>query len=161
MRRRNAPHIALLLILASALSVAVGAQGDGAAELERLLEQARQSGAPAAHGLSLDPGQLEALTGQAAALQRCLAEIDPAELETLRRDGERLGSEIRALCDAGARVDAQRQAMEYARAVSASPVVQRLRGCGTQLSAMLNSAMAALDAGSGPDTHVCNALPAP
>ena len=121
----------------SVASTAFG-QAPDEAELEALLEQARQLGP----GMG-DAGQMNGLIEQLGPLQACLEGIDHQALTTLQRESERLRSEVRQLCASGSTDEAQAMAEDYGRRIADSEMLKQLADCTAGLSGLLPS-MAAL-----------------
>ena len=137
-------------LLAAMTSLTANAQAPDRAELERLMEQARQMTPP-------DPAALQRMQEQALAFQACMGQVDQGALQSLQVEGQKLGQELRALCGAGKRDEAEKRAMAYARKVSDSPTLAKVRACGEQMKGM---PMPALDyaerAAGGEAGHVCD-----
>jgi hypothetical protein len=89
-------------------------------------------------------------------MQSCIANIDQAELKALEQRSEKMEAEVKDLCSAGKRDEAQQKAMDFGREVSDSPAVQTMKKCTAGLEGMMP------DIGVGDileelkDKHVCD-----
>ncbi|MEQ8661088.1 MAG: hypothetical protein RLW62_09750 [Gammaproteobacteria bacterium] len=151
-------------ILTGSVLVAVAqgsvAQAPSEAEMRRLMEQARQM----QENMQMpDAARLEQLQAQAAQMQACMEKVDQTALEAMRRDGEALGEELRALCAAGKRDDAQARAFAYGKRVAASPVMAEMASCGEMMRGMLPALddMIAAGEAAGESSHVCDEMTSP
>ncbi len=133
------------------------AQQPAPADLERMMEQARQM-----QMQMPDPSQLQTLQAEAMAMQECLQGIDPGALQAMQREGEAVGREIRALCADGRRDAAQDRAMDYAARVGESDEMRRVRECARGMDGML-SALSVIGSGesAGKDGHICDSASLP
>ncbi len=64
-----------------------------------------------------------------AEMQKCMAEIDQSKMQQYQREGEAFGRELKSLCSAGKRDQAQSRAMEYAMQIRNSSELQKVRQC--------------------------------
>ncbi len=100
--------------------------------------------------------QMQQMMQQAQAMQDCMANVDPRAMEALQADGEKMETELRALCAAGKRDEAQRRAVELGRKMAGSPALKEMAKCGDLAKGMLPP-MAARAAGEGAGAgHVCD-----
>jgi len=146
-----------LLILCGGFAAALPAlaQQPDAAELQRLMEQARGMNVP-------DAAQLQQLQQRALEMQSCMARVDQAELERLQQESAAASEEIRALCAAGQRDAAQARAITLGGAMAANPAVAELGECGRLVAGLLPGMVAASTPDGSPDaTHVCDLEGAP
>jgi TolA-binding protein len=146
------------LVLAAGVAGSVQAQAPDQAEMQRLMEQARQmqQNMPA-----LDAAQIQQMQARAQEMQACMENVDQAALEKLQQEGEAVGHEIKALCSAGKREQAQSRAMDYGRRIAGTPALAEMRKCGEMMQGM----MAAMPMpnlpgqdGNGGASHVCDEI---
>jgi hypothetical protein len=78
---------------------------------------------------SLDQDKINQMMQQGQAVQACMAEIDQSELERVQAEGEAMLNEIRSMCSAGKRGEAQSQAIVYGKEMVDEPVVKELQAC--------------------------------
>lgn len=92
---------------------------------------------------------------QVQKMQECMSRIDQSRLEALSARAETMDKEIKALCAAGKRDQAQDRAMEYGREISSAPVMQQMKKCGEMARGMMQQ-MPMMDDYS--DRHVCDSM---
>ena len=80
---------------------------------------------------------MQKMMEQAARAQVCMQEIDTSEFEKLEQEGKKMQAEIKALCDAGERTQAQDQAIAYSKEMMALPSMQKMRECSELMRGML------------------------
>ncbi|MGE0483861.1 MAG: hypothetical protein AB7Q81_06965 [Gammaproteobacteria bacterium] len=146
------------LALPLGLAGGVQAQAPDQAEMQRLMEQARQmqQNMPA-----LDAGQIQQMQAKAQEMQACMQNVDQAALEKLQQEGEAVGKEIKALCSAGKRDQAQSHAIDYGRRIAATPALAEMRKCGEMMQGMMaGMPMPKLpgQGGDGGSSHVCDEI---
>jgi DNA polymerase/3'-5' exonuclease PolX len=106
---------------------------------------------------NMDQAQIEGFMKQAQAMQVCMADIDQQELDALRVEGEKMASDIQALCKAGKRDEAQATAITYGKQMVNEPVMQELKECAGMASMMIPQTMWAELENEDTQAHVCNA----
>ena len=87
-------------------------------------------------------------------MQACMDKIDESAMNTMMEEGQKLGDEVRALCAAGKRDEAQQRAVAYGKKVSTSPVFAQMRSCGMQTQVTY----AGQPDANGKVEHVCDTL---
>ena len=73
----------------------------------------------------------------------CMEKVDRNELQAMAQKAEQMEAEIKNLCLAGKRDEAQQRGMKYALEMSQSPVAKEMRKC----SDLMAGAMAGFGAG--------------
>lgn len=147
------------VIVGCAAALAVPAQQPDQAEMERLMEQARQLQQNMNSG---EGANMQQLQQHALEMQACLGGIDQSELERLRVDSTAVQADIRALCSAGQRDAAQVRAVEFGQRVAATPELSELAGCTTMLGDLLPPITATAVEEAADREHVCDvSQPAP
>lgn len=101
------------------------------------------------------PEELAQAMQHAQALQACLAKVDQDAIEELRRRGEALGEETKALCAAGRRDEAQSRALAAGQSIAESPAMRALGECSEMVRAIVQHPAIA-EAVEGRAGHVCD-----
>ncbi|MGD9603701.1 MAG: hypothetical protein AB7O21_18895 [Gammaproteobacteria bacterium] len=101
------------------------------------------------------PPDMAQVMQHAQALQACLAKVDQGALDELRGRGQALGAEVKALCAAGKRDEAQAHAITAGRAIAESPAMRALGDCGEMARGMVQHP-AVTEAVEGRASHVCD-----
>ena len=98
--------------------------------------------------------QMRQMMQNAQKMQECFADIDQSALEALEARGKKMEAEVKALCKAGKRDQAQQMALAYGREINASKDMQAMKKCGTMSTQMMQNSpfMAGNDSG-----HICDA----
>ncbi|MDZ7737117.1 MAG: hypothetical protein U5P41_14245 [Gammaproteobacteria bacterium] len=100
-------------------------------------------------------GMSEEQMQQMMKMQECMAKVDQSRLEALTAEADGMNKEIRALCAAGKRDQAQNVAIDYGKEISASPAPCRKQKCGEMAKGMQMPMMADLEKNYA-DRHVCD-----
>lgn len=103
-----------------------------------------------------DPAEMERMMQQGMQMAECMSKVDPAEMEAIQALGERMESEISALCKAGKRDEAMARAMELGQEMSKAPVMDKMRDCGGMMEELMKGGMVADSADD--EQHVCDDL---
>lgn len=100
-----------------------------------------------AHAQGPTPEQM----AQIMKMQQCMAGMDPGVMEKLEGRGKKFEAEVKALCAAGKRDEAQSKAIAYGREMAASDEMKAMKKCGDMASQMMprSAARATGDGGSG------------
>lgn len=107
-------------------------------------------------GTGMNEEQMQQMMEQAHKMQECMAGIDQSALDALAARTEKMEQEVRALCDAGQRDQAQKLAMKYGKEISAAPVMKDLQKCGEMAKGMMQH-MPMMDLHDDlEDRHVCD-----
>lgn len=64
-----------------------------------------------------------------AEMQKCMAQIDQSKMQQYQEESEAFGRELKNLCTAGKRDQAQNRAMDYALRIRNSTELQQVRQC--------------------------------
>ena len=73
--------------------------------------------------------QMQRMMEQAREAQMCMEKVDRNELQAMAQKAEQMEAEIKNLCLAGKRDEAQQRGMKYALEMSQSPVAKEMRKC--------------------------------
>ena len=99
---------------------------------------------------------LQRMQTQAQEMQACFAKMDQGAMADFRTRGEQMAAEMKALCAAGNRDEAQTRAQDYAQSMAASPVMKSLADCGEMAKQMLATLPFTPGDESHTETHVCD-----
>ena len=104
----------------------------------------------------VDQAQMQEMMKRAQEMQECMGKIDQSAMLTLQQKGEEVSKSIDALCKAGKRDEAAREAIAYGKEMATSPQMGEMRKCGESMRSMM-PAVAPTDAdGTVGGTHVCD-----
>ncbi len=115
-------------------------------------------------GMNMNQQDMQKMMLQAQKAQACMEKVDKAALEALQQESQRFEAEIRALCEAGKRDQAQEKALAYGRKMTTSPVVVEMKKCAAMMQGMMNNIFPGMDTmfmdedparSSG---HICDSL---
>jgi predicted lipoprotein len=119
--------------------------------------------APAIAGAMPDMAAMQRAMEEA---QRCMQSVDQDAVEQMAEEAEAFEAEMRRLCAAGSRDEAQRRALEFSRRIMDDAELQKVREC----TAMMREAMEGMPMMRMPEaaevptpeeieaTHVCDSL---
>ena len=85
------------------------------------------------------PMDMQKMMEQAMKAQACMEDIDTSEFDRIEKEGKAMEAEIKTLCDAGKRDEAQDTAIAYSRELMKQPAMQKVRQCSEHLRGMLPS----------------------
>jgi len=122
------------------------------------------SAAPAFAQTSLNQADMQAemqqMMAAMQAMQQCMAGLDENSLQRLEARGDRMDGEIRALCAAGKRDEAQRKAVAFSAEFMSDPAARTMQACAERLAEQMESqmipSMRFMDLDDESDTHVCD-----
>jgi metal-dependent amidase/aminoacylase/carboxypeptidase family protein len=100
--------------------------------------------------------QMQQMMEGAGKMQDCMAKIDQKAMDEMAAKGEKVHAEIKQLCAAGKRDEAQKKAMEYGREMAASKDMQAMRKCGDMAKGMMPQYAAS--AADNKNAHVCDGM---
>ena len=83
------------------------------------------------------PMDMQKMMEQAMKAQACMEDIDTSEFDRIEQEGRAKEAEIKALCDAGNREEAQETAIAYSRKMMQEPAMKKVRECSEHLRGML------------------------
>ena len=95
------------------------------------------STANAQNPAGMNEADMQRMMQGAQAMQACMQNIDQAAMERLRAESEQLQADIKALCAAGKRDEAQSKAMSFGMKAAKDPAVQAMAECGKQLQGVM------------------------
>ncbi len=80
---------------------------------------------------------MQKMMEQMQKMQVCMQDVDQAELKTLEHRSKQLESDIKSLCAAGKRDEAQERALSFGRDVAKAPAMQKMKECGEMMKGMM------------------------
>ncbi len=101
-----------------------------------------------------DPAEMERMMQQGMQMAECMSKVNPEEMEAVQALGERMEAEVSALCKAGKRDAAMAKAVELGQEMSKSPIMEKMRDCGSMMEKLMKGGMVANSAGD--EQHVCD-----
>lgn len=81
--------------------------------------------------------QMQQMMEHAEKMQECMGKIDQKAMETHAARAEKVDAEIKGLCAAGKRDEAQKLAMDYGKEMAASREMQDMKKCGEMMQGMV------------------------
>lgn len=104
-------------------------------------------------------GMSEDQMQQMMKMQECMAKIDQSRIEALSARAEAMNKEVKALCAADKRDQAQDIAIQYGKEISASPEMQEMKRCGEMAKGMIQQMPMMDDMDKDyADRHVCDGM---
>lgn len=104
--------------------------------------------------------QMQMVLQQAQGIQSCIKEMDKNGFSALNEEGKLVQKDIKALCKAGDREQAQYEAVQFAQKVKQSSAYQAMQQCAspmiTGIANGLLQAAQSTDASGKPQVHVCD-----
>lgn len=101
--------------------------------------------------------QMQQMMQQAQQMQECMSHVDEGEMQAFEARAQQMNKEIKALCAAGKRDEAQAKAMAYGKELSQSKAMQQMKQCGDMARKMMPPAATAVTGAAG-SHHVCDDL---
>ena len=96
--------------------------------------------------------QMQQMMENAGKMQDCMAHMDQQAMDAFAAKGEKVNAEIKKLCAAGKRDEAQKMAVDYGKEMASSKEMRAMQQCG----GMVNQ-MAMAGNGEKPG-HVCDGM---
>jgi len=114
--------------------------------------------------MAQNEAQMQHMMEQARKAQVCMEKIDRVQLQDMASKAEQMEAEIKSLCAAGKRSEAQDRGMKYGLEMSQSELAKQMRICSKLMSGALAGMGSSIMPGMGfPDvdmmksTHICDA----
>lgn len=85
----------------------------------------------------MDPAQMQQMMQQAQQMQDCFAQVDQQALMAIGQKAQAMESEVKSLCQAGKRSEAQDTAIQFGLAMSQDENVIAARECGKMAQGMM------------------------
>lgn len=106
----------------------------------------------------MDGMNMQQMMAQMNKMQQCLMQVDEATLRDYERRIYKLEPELKALCKAGKRDEAQQKAIKFGKEVASSDAVKTIQACTKNMQ--INAFMPTLpDFDNLGDRHICEELP--
>ncbi|MBF8270841.1 MAG: hypothetical protein HW386_2550 [Gammaproteobacteria bacterium] len=101
--------------------------------------------------------EMQKMMQGAMKMQECMSKMDPAVMQRMQEQVEKISTEVDTLCAAGKRDEAQEKAMAYAQSMATSRDMEQMRACGMMAQGMApNKPMAQNTAGDSTPGNVCD-----
>jgi hypothetical protein len=113
--------------------------------------------ATAADNQSMSQEDMQRMMQQAQKAALCMQNIGEDDMKKLEQRGYQFETEVRALCDSGKRVEAQKKAIEFAKDFENDPAMVQMKKCGEGLESMMPK-MAIANQDNDDSAHVCDEL---
>ena len=112
---------------------------------------------------NMTPEQMQQMMQNAGKMQACFAKIDPAAMERVKAQGEKMQAEIKVLCDAGKRDEAMATAIRRGHELSTSRDMKQMRQCGEMVQGMMGPVSDYMNMAKGAeeaqkDRHLCDEM---
>ncbi len=111
-------------------------------------------------GPGMSEEQMQQMMQQAQAAQACFEKIDQSKFKELETKGKQMESEIKALCTAGKRDEAEKTAIKYGMEMNNDPALQEMKKCGEMMQGMMGqmeSFMPSIpEVNENDDSHLCD-----
>ena len=103
---------------------------------------------------------MEKMMEMAMKMQACMEKVDQAELEALGQRAEKFEAEVKKLCDAGKRKEAQKKAIAFSKEFEKNPALVQMQKCGEMAQGMMPETEMDFMDGKLEDenAHVCDSL---
>lgn len=85
----------------------------------------------------MDQQDMQVIMQQMQEMQECMADIDTNELKALEQRSKQLEAEVKSLCSAGKREDAQDKAIDFSKEIMASSTMQTMKKCTANVASMV------------------------
>ena len=110
-------------------------------------------------GQGMNEEQMQQMMEQAQKMQECMSGIDQSAMETHAARAEKTSKEMKALCTAGKRDEAQAIAIDYARELRSSEDMQTMKKCSELASGMMQHMHMMYEMDKDYEkNHVCDAM---
>ena len=91
----------------------------------------------AGNNLGMNQQQMQAMMQKAQEMQTCMQNVDESEMQAFQQRAEKMGAEVKALCAAGKRTEAQNKMMAFAKELNNDDTMQTLKKCGEIMQGMM------------------------
>ena len=106
---------------------------------------------------NMSPEEREAMMAKVQETQACLQAIDQSDLDALQSRIESMAGEVKGLCKAGKRSEAQSTAIEYGKDMIADPTLNAMRECVAKMGQTIpQAAWAELEDSEDAPHQVCD-----
>lgn len=106
------------------------------------------------------PGMSQEQMQQMMQAQACFENIDQSKFKDLEAKGKQMEQEIKALCEAGKRDEAESTAIKYGMEMNNDPALQEMKKCGELMQGMMAQMESFLpsvpEVNENDDSHLCD-----
>ncbi len=112
----------------------------------------------AENNIAMNQPQMQAMMQKAQEMQSCMQNVDESELQAFQQRAEKMGAEVKALCAAGKRDEAQNKLITYAKELNNDTTMQTLKKCGEIMQGIMPelSMIAKTRESEDSQNHVCD-----
>lgn len=91
-------------------------------------------------------------------MEKCMAQVDQAAMQSFEKEGEQLSVELEQLCDQGDRKKAQKKAIAFGKKVLKNPAIIQMKKCGELAKGLIpdEAALSFDDEFDFSKIHVCD-----
>ena len=106
----------------------------------------------------MDQQQMQAMMQKTQEMQTCMQNVDESEMQAFQQRAEKMGAEVKALCAAGKRAEAQNKMMSFAKELNNDDTMQTLKKCGEIMQGMMPefAGIAQTQESDDPKSHICD-----
>ena len=116
----------------------------------------------AALAQDMNQQDMQNMMAQMQEMAACMQKVDQNEVKALEKDAKKFEAEMKGLCKAGKRDEAQEKAIEFSKKMLNSPVLTTMRKCTEKMSASMKGMMPNMDpeemAKDYSNRHVCDEI---
>jgi len=106
---------------------------------------------------NLSEEQMQQMMRQAKQMEACYSKVDQTALTALGERGKQMEQEMKSLCQAGKRDQAQEVAIKYGQEIANDETMQTVRKCGQMAQGMFDMAKSGFPTEKDlRDKHVCD-----
>jgi len=104
--------------------------------------------------------QMRQMMQKAQKMQECFENVDQSAMKALAEKGKKVEKEVKELCIAGKRDQAQKMAMAFGKEVNTSEEMQAIDKCGTMAQGMMQNSpwMVSEDGKNSKGGHICDGM---
>lgn len=107
---------------------------------------------------SMSDIDVQKMMQQAQEIQACMQKIDQAEIEKFQQRAMEVNEEIKSLCAAGKRDEAQKLAMDFGKEAEKNTAMQEMKKCGELAQGMMPEMAEADEEIDFSKDHICDNL---
>lgn len=85
----------------------------------------------------MSEADMQRMMQQAKKMESCMADIDQAALTSMAEKSQAMEQEVKSLCQANKRNEAQRRAVEFGQEIAANDEMKKVRQCGEMMQGMM------------------------
>jgi hypothetical protein len=106
----------------------------------------------------MSEGDMQNMMQQMQEMQTCMQQVNQSRLKEFEQRGQKVEREVKTLCAAGKRDEAQDKAMQFGQDVAADPDMQKMMECAKMMSSAMPKLPYMEQAGEpeASSSHVCD-----